>query len=301
MLGSKLGEIAMPHPRVPSSHLVAAVLVIAGALTPASVMAEVSAQVSAQVVAQAMVQAQPPAQAPAQAPTQPAPTQQAPAPGPYKAVAITLPTALNDPSFDAFRKQLSAIAQKKDRAALAPLVAASFFWVPEDADLADKKKSAIDNLAKALSLDGADALGWDALAAYAAETTIMGDPQRTGVFCAPAEPAFDEKAADELANATQTDASDWAFPIRDGIEVRAAAKQDAPVVDKLGLYLVRILADDSPANAVMATFLKVMTSTGKVGYVPIDAVLPIGGEQLCYIKEASGWKIAGFLGGEPNQ
>jgi hypothetical protein len=301
MLGSKLGEIAMPHPRVPSSHLVAAVLVIAGALTPASVMAEVSAQVSAQVVAQAMVQAQPPAQAPAQAPTQPAPTQQAPAPGPYKAVAITLPTALNDPSFDTFRKQLSAIAQKKDRAALAPLVAASFFWVPEDADLAEKKKSAIDNLAKALSLDGADALGWDALAAYAAETTIMGDPQRTGVFCAPAEPAFDEKAADELANATQTDASDWAFPIRDGIEVRAAAKQDAPVVDKLGLYLVRILADDSPANAVMATFLKVMTSSGKVGYVPIDAVLPIGGEQLCYIKEASGWKIAGFLGGEPNQ
>jgi hypothetical protein len=248
-----------------------------------------------------MVQAQPPAQAPAQAPTQQAPTQQAPAPGPYKAVAITLPTALNDPTFDAFRKQLSAIAQKKDRAALAPLVAASFFWVPEEADLADKKKSAIDNLAKALSLDGADALGWDALAAYAAETTIMGDPQRTGVFCAPAEPAFDEKAADELANATQTDASDWAFPIRDGIEVRAAAKQDAPVVDKLGLYLVRILADDSPANAVMATFLKVMTSSGKVGYVPIDAVLPIGGEQLCYIKEASGWKIAGFLGGEPNQ
>jgi hypothetical protein len=298
MLGSKLGEIAMPHPRVPSSHLVAAVLVIAGALAPASVMAEGSAQ----VVAQALVQAQPPAQPPTQqAPTQQAPAQQAPAPGPYKAVAITLPTALNDPSFDTFRKQLSAIAQKKDRAALAPLVAASFFWVPEDADLADKKKSAIDNLAKALSLDGADALGWDALAAYAAETTIMGDPQRTGVFCSPAEPAFDEKAADELANATQTDASDWAFPIRDGIEVRAAAKQDAPVVDKLGLYLVRILADDSPANAVMATFLKVMTSSGKVGYVPIDAVLPIGGEQLCYIKEASGWKIAGFLGGEPNQ
>ena len=73
------------------------------------------------------------------------------------------------------------------------------------------------------------------------------------------------------------------------------------MVDKLGLYLVRVLADDSPANAVLATFAKVMTPSGKVGYVPIDAILPIGGEQLCYIKEASGWKIAGFLGGEPNQ
>jgi hypothetical protein len=184
---------------------------------------------------------------------------------------------------------------------LAALVAASFFWIPEDADLADKTKSAIDNLAKALSLDGADAFGWEALATYAAEATVMPYPQRTGVFCAPAEAAYDEKAADELANTTQTDASDWAFPVRDGIEVHAAAKQDAPVVDKLGLYLVRVLADDSPANAVLATFAKVMTSSGKVGYVPIDAILPIGGEQLCYVKEASGWKIAGFLGGEPNQ
>jgi hypothetical protein len=287
VIGSNLGEIAMRHPRVPSIVLVAAVT---AALAPTTVMAQTSAEI--------LAQAQPPASSPDK---QPPALPPAPAPGPYKPVAITLPAPLNDPSFDAFRKQLAALAQKKDRAALAPLVAASFFWVPEDADLADKKKSGIDNLAKALSLDGADAIGWDAVTAYAAETTIMADPQRTGVFCAPAEPAYDDKAADELANATQTDASDWGFPIRDGIEVRSAAKQDAPVVDKLGLYLVRILADDSPANAVLATFLKVMSSSGKAGYVPIDSVLPIGGEQLCYIKEASGWKIAGFLGGEPNQ
>jgi hypothetical protein len=266
--------------------------VIAGVLAPASIIAPTLAQTLAQTQSAG----------PSAAPQSPAPAQlPAPAPGPYKPVVITLPAPLNDPSFDVFRKQLAALAQKKDRAGLAPLVAASFFWVPEEADLADKKKPGIDNLAKALSLDGADAIGWDAIAAYAAETTIMADPQRTGVFCAPAEPSYDDKAADELANTTQTDASDWGFPIRDGIEVRSAAKPDAPVVDKLGLYLVRILADDSPANAVMATSVKVMSSSGKIGYVPIDSVLPIGGEQLCYVKEASGWKIAGFLGGEPNQ
>jgi hypothetical protein len=238
----------------------------------------------------------------AQTPTQtPAPAPSPPALGPYKPVAIKLPSSLNDPTFDAFRKQLGDIAQKKDRAALAQVVAANFFWTPEDTDLADKSKPAIDNLVKALSLDGRDAPGWEALAAYAVETSIMADPQRTGVFCSPAEPAFDERAADELAATTQTDAADWAFPLRDGIDVRSAPKADAPVVDKLGLYLVRVLADDSPANAVLATFLKVLTPTGKIGYVPIDVVLPIGGEQLCYIKEASGWKIAGFLGGEPNQ
>jgi hypothetical protein len=265
---------------LPPILIVATALMAGATLAPAAVLA----------------QAPRPAQTPA-----PAPPQRAAALGPYKPVAITLPAALNDPTFDAFRKQLADIAQKKDRAALAGLVAPNFFWIPEDTDLADKNKSAIDNMAKALSLDGKDAIGWEALVAYAAEATATADPQRSGVFCAPAEPVFDEKAADDLANATQTDASDWAFPLRDGIEVHAAAKRDAPVVDKLGLYLVRVLSDDSPANAVLATFLKVMTTSGKVGYVPIDAVLPIGGEQLCYVKDGGGWKIAGFLGGEPNQ
>ena len=224
-----------------SSTLFVATTLVVGALAPVAVLAQVLAQ------------------SPAQQPS-PAP---APAPGPYNPVAITLPPLMNDPSFDAFRKQLADIAQKKDRAALARLIAENFFWIPEDTDLADNKKSAIDNFAKALGLDGANAVGWDALAAYAAETTVMPDPQRNGVLCAPAEPAFDERAADELANTTQTDAADWAFPIRDGIEVRATAKKDAPVVDKLGLYLVRVLADDSPANAVMAAFLKVMMPSGK--------------------------------------
>ena len=133
----------MRHPRLSSTHLVAAALAIAGVLAPMPVFA----------------QAQPPAQAPAQQP--------APVLGPYKPVRITLPPGVNDPSFDTFRKQLTEIANNKDRAALARLVAANFFWVPEDKDIADKQKSGIDNLAKALSLDGTDAFGWEALAAYA--------------------------------------------------------------------------------------------------------------------------------------
>jgi len=267
----------MPHLRVPAALTVVAALVISATFAPSL------------------------AQAPAPSPQSPSPPPtQAPL-GPYKPVAITLPPQLNDPTFDAFRKRLGDIAQKKDRAALAQVVAANFFWTPEDTDIADKNKPAIDNLAKALSLDAKDAPGWEALAAYAVETTTMPDPQRPGVVCAPVEPTFDEKAADDLATATQTDAADWAFPLRDGIEVRAQSKPDAPVVDKLGLYLVRVLADDSPANAVLATHLKVLTAGGKVGYVPIDAVLPIGGEQLCYTKDGGNWRIAGFLGGEPNQ
>src|SRR5262249_8111963 len=158
--------------RLSSTHFVAAALVIAGALAPMAVFG----------------QAQPPAQAPAQQP--------APVLGPYKPVAITLPAGGDAPSLQAVRQQLTQTTHQKARAGLARLVGANFFWVPEDKDIADKQRSGIDNLAKALSLDGTDAFGWEALAAYAAETTVMADPQRKGVFCAPAEPVFDEKAAD---------------------------------------------------------------------------------------------------------
>src|SRR5438270_11402859 len=40
---------------------------------------------------------------------------------PYKPLAVTLPAPVNDPSFEAFRKQLADIATRKDRAALAKL------------------------------------------------------------------------------------------------------------------------------------------------------------------------------------
>lgn len=264
----------MRHPRLPATHFVAAALVIAGVLAPLP----------------ALAQAQPPARGQAHPP--------APIVGPYTPVPIKLAPAMNDPSFAAFRKRVGEIAEKKDRAALAPLIARNFFWLPEDKDVADKSKPGIDNLAKALSLDANGGFGWEALAGYATEPTAAADTQRQGVFCAPADPSFDDKAADQLTNATHTDPADWAFPIRDGIEVRAEAKDGAPVVEKLGLYLVHVLADEASNNSA---FLKVVTPSGKVGYAPADAILPIGGEQLCYIKEGGAWKIAGFYGGEANQ
>jgi hypothetical protein len=264
----------MRHPRLALTSFVAAALAITATLAPVSLFAQ----------GQPQGQGHPPA----------------PVIGPYKPVPIKLPAAMNDPSFDAFRKHLAEVAQKKDRAALAKIVAHNFFWIPEDKDLAEKGKPAIENLAKALGLNDKDGFGWEALSAYAGEATTSPDPQHKGVFCAPAEPVFDEKAADELANATHTDAADWAFPVRDGVEVRAEAKQDAPVLDKLGLHLVRVLADDSPANAVAAMFVKVVTPSGKVGFAVAETILPVGGEQLCYVKDGGAWKIAGFFGGEPN-
>src|SRR5712691_11754785 len=156
MTGSSFGRFAMRHPRL-FSIIVATALGIIGTLAPDSVPAQAPVQPQTPTTPQAVVK-----------------------PGPYKAIAITLPTPMSDASFDEFRKQLAGIAQKRDRAALAPLIAASFFWIPGDKDVADRSKPTIDSLARAVDLDDKDAPGWEVLFNYTAETTAMPDPEHPG-------------------------------------------------------------------------------------------------------------------------
>ena len=245
------------------------------------------------------------------APVQQAPAQQAPAqqagpqqpapPKPYKPVAVQLPAPIADPSLEPFRKELTAIAQRKDRAALTRLVVArGFFWEREDGKPADSKKSGIDNLTAALGLDAPDGAGWEALATIAAEPSAAPDADKKNVVCAPASPNINENEFEALTNATQTDPTEWAYPRTAGVEMRAAAQPNAPVVERLGLTLVRVIIDDSPANAVnaaAANWLRVVAPSGKVGFVAINTLNTLVSDQICYSKDASGWKIAGIIGG----
>src|SRR5687768_11247640 len=97
-------------------------------------------------------------------PQEPAP------PKPYKKVAVSMPAPINDPSFEAFRKQLGDIAQRKDRKALSEhIVSEGFFWERESGNGADEKKSGIENFAAATGLEAPDESGWEFLADYAAE------------------------------------------------------------------------------------------------------------------------------------
>jgi hypothetical protein len=250
-----------------------------------------AAFVIAGALAAAPLLAQQPNPAPQQG-GQPAP----PPPKPYKPVVIKLPQPVNDPTFAAFRKQIGDIAMKKDRAALARLVSQNFFLIAGEKDAADKKKPGIENLAKALSLDAKEGQGWQVLGEYAMEPTAEPDPDHKGVLCAPAGPDFDEKAAEALAKDTMTDPGDWGYPVKDGIQVRAAAGPNSQVIDKLGLYLVRVYPDESPAGAVAGNdVLRIVLPSGKLGYVGADQLLPIGSDQLCYVKEGNAWKITGFI------
>jgi hypothetical protein len=230
----------------------------------------------------------------------PAPAQQQPPapPKPYKPLAVTLPGPLNDPSFDAFRQEISAIAQRKDRAGLARLVTAKgFFWEREDGKPAPKK-SGIDILAQALNLAAKDGSGWDALAGFAAEATAAPLPERKEVLCAPADPTYDERELEELAQTTGTDPLDWGYPLRADVEVRETPNASAPAIEKLGMHFVRVLDDDSQSTANTAgEWLRVVAPSGKVGFIPADALTSLAGAQLCYVKDGNAWKITGLIGG----
>jgi len=214
---------------------------------------------------------------------------------PYKPVAITPPAPMTDASFESLRQQLAEAAKRRDRATLAKLVAAQgFFWERENGEGADKRKAGIDNLSAALGLNNKDSAGWDMLTGYADDPTASPSPGHKGAICAPADPAYNAKEFDELTKTTQTDVSEWAYPVSDGVDVLAKAQPEAAVVDKLGLAFVRVMPD---TVAVSATYVRVITPGGKAGYVSVDAIAPIGNDQLCYVKDAGGWKIGGYIGG----
>jgi hypothetical protein len=225
-------------------------------------------------------------------------------PKPYKQIPVTLAQPYSDPSFEAFRKQIADIAGHKDRAGLAKLVANTFFWMGEKGDKANKRKPGIDNLAAAIDLDGKQGAGWDILTAAAGEPTLEPVPDRKGVMCSPAAPSYDEKAAQQNAKATGTDVGDWGFPIKGGLDVHAAAAANSPVIEKLGSILVRVMPEGPPPGAQGnapppqgASFVRVVTPAGKVGFVADDALGSLDVDQLCYAKDAAGWKITGYAGG----
>jgi hypothetical protein len=240
--------------------------------------------------------AQPKKGAPPAAAQEPAGPPPLAAPKPYKAVPVTAAAPMSDTGLDALRKQLADIAAKKDRAALASIVVAKgFFWERQDGKKADAKKSGADNLAAALNLQ--DPSGWEGLAAYASEPSAAPAAGRKGAVCSPAPPQVDQKALAQLAKSTGTDAFEWAAVTQAGTDVREKADAKSPALEKVDMVLVRVYDDPNAQPEAGGDWTRIVTPSGKVGFVPIDAVRPLQGDQLCYVKEGNGWKIGGYVGG----
>ncbi|HEY4140839.1 MAG TPA: hypothetical protein VGM57_05465 [Pseudolabrys sp.] len=220
-------------------------------------------------------------------------------PKPYKAVIVTPPAPVTDPALDTLRKLAGEAAQKKDRTALMPLVVAEgFFWQRDSRDRADKHKSGLDNLSTALSLTTKGGAGWDILFSYTDDPTASPLPAVKGVLCAPGEPSHNAAAFAELVKSTQSDVSEWGYTLSPATEVHEKAQASAPVIEKLGPMFVRVAPDNTPGSAA---YQRIITPSGKAGFVTIDAVAPLGSDQLCYVKDGGSWKIGGYIGGGESQ
>ncbi len=222
-------------------------------------------------------------------------------PKPYKAVTVTPPVPVADPAFDALRKQVGEAAQKKDRAAMAPLVVAQgFFWQRDGRDRADKRKSGVDNLSNALGLNSKDGAGWDILFSYTDDPTASPSsglqgralctgraiPQRrslrrtpqvdavgacpSGVTRCRLQPTWRREGAGERAGRRETRS-----------HVRAGRARQCAGLRRLPAH----------HHAV---------GQGR-RFVTIDSVAPLGNDQLCYVKDAGAWKIGGYIGGGESQ
>lgn len=235
-------------------------------------------------------------QPPAQQESAPAPVP----PGPYKAVAITLPERSSDKSLEAFRKQLAEIAGRKDRAALAKLIHKRFFWERQSGSGVNPKRSPMANFAAAIGLDDKEDpdAGWEMLAVYAEDPTTFALTDRAGVVCGPADPNFEEDAFQALLDSTKTDISDWVYPVTSGVELRAEPRPDAPVSEKIGLTFIRVIGSDKPPeNQAAANFLNVMLPSGKSGFARVEDIASLSIGQICYVKDGNAWRITGVLGG----
>ena len=212
---------------------------------------------------------------------------------PYAPIAVAAPRPFADGDLAPFRERIAAAAKRKDRVALGRLVVATdFFWIRENGEGASKTKSGIDNLVHAANLK--DDAGWQALGDIAEADTAVPLVERAGVVCAPGGPQFDSAAFDKVAQATGTELSDWGYPTADGLAVRESVKLDAPVIETLGMNLVRVMhGKGRPGD-----FIQVAAPSGKVGFVTADAVRPLTADQLCYSKDGGAWKIVGYIGGE---
>jgi hypothetical protein len=222
-------------------------------------------------------------------------------PKPYQTVATTLPATVNDQNFEVFRHRLGEVAIRKDKAGLAKLVVAQgFFWKGEKGEKADKNKLGIDNLAAAVGLNAPDGSGWDQLVAYAFDPTAAPVASIKDVVCSPADPVFNEQEFENLLKATQTHLEEWGYPLLNGIEVHSGRLANAPIIEKLGLHFVRVLGDESAVNTPtnQPPVLEIVTPSGKTGYIPAFMLAPLGNDQLCYRKDADGWKIGGYIGGD---
>jgi len=213
----------------------------------------------------------------------------------------------------AFQKMHAAFAEavaKKDTAALFDLVAPMFFWTVNGgpADGLDLGRNAVDNFkvvfgfrAQGKDQDGGVENGpyWDVLEGFASQSTFYAANDASSLICGPlGADVADQQAFEQARKKVETgdDGAEWYFTLQQTAVAKAPGDTDAPVA-KVGAIAVPLIStfpvakDGQPAPQI--THLEILLPSSKSGWVPLNSVLPMVTDRLCYAKTPDGqWKLA---------
>ena len=229
---------------------------------------------------------------------------------PYPLVKLQLDEPYTpDAAFAKMRNSFADAVAKKDAQALFSLVGPTFVWLSQGQlhNQFDPGRDALHNFkvvfgfrdfGKDADTPVADGPNWPALAAFAGDkyfyrgtdTLVCGPTGATIADDRIFDTAKQTIGADDLVEwyFTVTETAATATPTDGGSTVGRVSQLALPVMD---------VYPSSPVgqSELPATHLRVLLPSGKSGWIPISAAVPLVTDRLCYAVTADGsWKISAF-------
>jgi len=227
---------------------------------------------------------------------------------PYTAVKVQLADVHEpDAPFKQMRKAFAEAVSKKDEQRLFTLVGPTFVWSSQGLpkDTFDFGRDALHNFKVAFGfrepgkdVDGgvADGPYWDLLAAFTAEKAFFVTAGR--LVCGPISATVVDEDTFERAKETidADDSIEWYFTLAD-TPVTATPAGGALIgqVKQVALPVVDAHPPAQGESVPPVTHLKVLLPSGKSGWIPASAAIPLVTDRLCYALTAKGeQRISGF-------
>ena len=228
---------------------------------------------------------------------------------PYPLVKLKLDEAYTpDGAFAKMQKSFADAVAKKDSQALFALVGPTFVWMSQGElhNQFDLGRDALHNFKVVFGFresgkdaDGpvADGPNWEALAAFAADKFFYTATDT--LVCGPTGATIADDRIYESARQTiaADDSVEWYFTVAETAATATPSDAGSPVgrVSQLALPVMAVYPSSPGTSELPATHLQVLLPSGKSGWIPISAAIPLVTDRLCYAVTPDGsWKIAGF-------
>lgn len=228
----------------------------------------------------------------------------------YPLVRVKLAPAFSpDDTFVKMQAAFAAAVSAKDAQALFSLVGPTFLWMSrgELNDQFNFGNAPLDNFkvlfgfsqsGENTSSAAAEGPLWDVLATFAADKAFY---VATGTLvCGPSSAVLaDEDDFNSAKRKIGADASiEWYYTLAD-TPVTSSPIDAGPPLGHINQSAVPVLNVFPPPTAGQpkspVTHLQVLLPSGKTGWIPLAAGLPLVTDRLCYAVTADGdWKIAAF-------